>query len=302
MSQTEPLKNFLDPKTVSKITDFRLLVRLIVDGFFMGAHRGPKQAFSLEYSKHRDYYPGDPLKRVDWRLFGKTDRHFVKQYEEETNLEAWLVVDISKSMSYQGSRAALSKLRYAACLAGAIAHWLLGQKDLVGLILFDSRVRKIIPPSSTNRQLAILLKELCNLKEGEESQFEHATRHAASRIKRRGLIMLFSDLLTDPDQIEKTLRYFLHRGNELIVFHTLAHEELEFPFKRFGFFEDMETKQKILLQPEYLREEYCKQMKECLERIKKTCMRMKVHYEQIETTTPFDKALMRIVETRKRLY
>jgi uncharacterized protein (DUF58 family) len=301
MVSIDESRKFLDPGTVALIANYRLVARLIVEGFFMGLHAGPRHAFSMEYSKHREYYPGDSLRLVDWKIFGKTDRFYVKQFEEETNLQAWLLLDISKSMSYQGETAAISKIRYASCLAAAMAYLLLDQRDLVGLILFDDRLRKMIYPSSAGKQLDILLKELSRIQEGPGSSFEDAACLAASRIKKRGLIILFSDLLGTPDRIERTLKHYLHKGNELIVFHILSPEELKFPFTKFGFFKDLETSEKVLLQPEFLRNEYLRHMENYLKTVKNLCGRLRVSYQLVETTSPFDRALTLFLESRRKI-
>ncbi len=298
MIPIEESRKFLDPKTVSLLSNFRLMARLIVDGFFNGLHRGPRHGFSLEYSRHRDYGPGDPLKLIDWKLYGKTDKFFVKQYEEETNLEAWIVLDISRSMSYQGNKSEITKLKYASYLAAALAYLTLQQKDKTGLMFFDNRVRKLIPPSSADRQLNLILHELKNLKEGNDSNFDEAARFAASLIKKRGLIMLFSDLLEQPEALEKTLKHFLRRGSELIIFHILSDEELQFPFKKFGFFKDMETDERILLQPSLFKEQYLKQMSSYLKNLKQLCLKLRVTYCFLQTTTPFDEALRAFLVSR----
>ncbi len=293
---------FLDPKTAAAISNYRLMARLIIDGFFIGQHRGPRHAFSLEYSKHREYYPGDSLKLVDWKLFAKSDRYFVKQFEEETNLQAWMLMDISKSMTYQGSSTTVSKLDYACYLAGALSYLLLGQKDLTGMMLFDSRLRKVIPPSSASKQLDIILRELRNLKPGDSSSFEAAARHAASRIKKRGLIILFSDLMAPPEEVERTLKQFLQKGNELIVFHVLSHDELKFPFRRFSAFQDMETHERVLLQPDFYKAEYQKQVHGYLASLKQISRKLKISYQMLETTTPFDRAIQQFLEMRNRMH
>lgn len=301
MTQTEQSRKFLDPRTISMLSDYRLLSRLIVDGFFLGHHRGPRNAFSLEYNKHRDYYPGDPLKLVDWKLFGKTDRYFVRQYEEETNLQAWLVMDISKSMAYQGEKGAVSKMQYASYLAAALAYLLLDQRDLVGMIQFDDKPRKVILPSSRRNQLNLILRELQGMQAGAVSHFEDAARFAASRIKKRGMVILFSDLLARPEEIEKTLKLFVCQGNDLLLFHVLTHEELRFPFRKFGFFQDLETRERVLLHPEYLHDEYTGHIKEYLESVKQICSKLKVSYQMLETTAPYDRALAAFLKLRSRL-
>ena len=224
---------FLDPKTVALISNYELLAKLIVDSFFVGYHVGKRTAFSIEYSKHRPYFQGDPIKNVDWKYYSRTDRLFVKQSQEETNLQCWLLLDISKSMSYQGKEGGVSKMKYASYLAAAFSYLLLSQQDLVGLMLFDEKIRKVITPRSATRQLTHILTELQNLKVGGVSEFEKSAKLAASFIKKRSLIILFSDFLGEPKQIEKTLKQFLHKGSELAVFHILTKEELEFPFRKF---------------------------------------------------------------------
>ena len=301
MISLEESRKFLDPQTVSTILNFRLVARLIVDGFLNGLHRGPRHGFSLEYSRHRDYSAGDPLKLIDWKLYGKTDKFFVKQYQEETSLRAWLVMDISRSMSFRGEQSQVSKLQYASYLAAALTYLLLRQNDMAGLLFFDSRIRKIISPSSANRQLNLILHELENIQEGEESNFEEAARFAASCIKKQGLVLIFSDLLDKPEHVEKTLKYFLAHGNEVIVFHILTREELLFPFQKFGFFKDMETDARILLQPSLFREEYLRQMDSYLKALKQACMKLRVSYLLLETTTPFDKALQAFLTSRMKI-
>lgn len=303
VSTSEQGQKFLDPKTAALISNYRLLARLIVDGYFVGQHRGPRHAFSLEYSKHREYYPGDSLKLVDWKLYGKSDKFFVKQFEEETNLESWMLMDISKSMDYEGGApGAISKLRYASYLASALSYLLLSQKDLVGLMLFDSKIKKIIPPSAATRQLNFILREMKALKAGGVSKFEESARLVANRVKKRGLLVLFSDLLAQPQDVERTLKQFLHKGNELIVFHILSHEELQFPFRKFGYFEDLETKKRILLQPDTFKKEYRQKMADYLEAIKKTCLKLRISYQMLQTNTPFDAAIRTFLESRARMH
>jgi hypothetical protein len=301
MVATNPGKNFFNPQTFMAIKDLNILAKLVVDGFLQGTHKGPKQAFSHEYSKHREYYPGDPLKSVDWKLYGKTDKYFVKQYEEETNLVSWLVMDTSKSMLYQGSKTKISKLQYATYLAAAISYLLFLQKDAVGMIQFDDQVRKVIPTRSSRNHLNVLLRELSQIKEGATTNFESAAKQVAARIKKRGLVILFTDLLIRPEKIESTLKHFLHPGSELIIFHILSFEELEFPFKKFSHFEDMETLSRVLLNPEYIKDEYVNQMKVYLETVKSECQKLKVSYQLLKTTTPFDQALMAFLQARSKM-
>lgn len=293
-------KSVLNPQTVSLVKDFRLAAKLIVDGFLLGIHKGPKQAFSLEYSKHREYQPADPLKIVDWKLHGRTDRLYVKLFEEETNLQSWIFLDVSKSMTYQGRTSALTKLDYSCRLAAALSYLLINQRDLVGLLCFDEVLRKAIPPKSSSIQLTRILKELRSPAPGGISSFEHAARLLSSRVKRKSLIILFSDLLTSPAQMEKTLKLFLNQRSELVIFHVLSDEELKFPFDHFSFFEDLETKQKLLIEPKFLRDEYQKSMMAYLSRIREICGKGKVSYQLLTTSTPFDKGLSTFLQARER--
>lgn len=293
-------KSILNPQTVATIKDFRLAARLMIDGFLLGIHRGPKQAFSLEYSKHREYHPTDPLKVVDWKLHARTDRLYVKLFEEETNLQSWIFMDVSKSMTYQGTNSGLSKLDYSCRLAAALTYLLINQRDLVGLLCFDEVLKTAIPPRSSSVQLTRILKELSSPAVGGTSSFEHAARLLASRVRRKSLLILFSDLLTSPQQMEKTLKLFLNQRSELIIFHILADEELKFPFDHFSFFEDLETKQKILIEPKFLKDEYQKSMNTYLAQIREICGKGKVSYQFLTTSTPFDQGLAAFLAARER--
>jgi hypothetical protein len=298
---TNTVFDFLDPKAISVISDYKLLARYIVDGYFSGHHRGPRHAISLDFNKHRDYYPGDPLKMIDWKLYSRTDRFFVKQFEEETNLEMWILIDTSHSMDFTSKSSPLSKLKYATCVAAALAYLAYCQKDSFGLIFFDDRPRKIIPPRSSRQHLDIVLKELQNVRAGNRSDFEQSAKQVAARIKKRGLVLLFTDFLTDPDIVERTLRYFLKQRSELAVFHILTFEELHFPFQRFSFFQDMETKDRVLLQPKLFQKEYVNQIHAYLKTMKRVCGNLKVVYQVQKTSTSFEHALRSFLECRNRI-
>lgn len=301
MAAEDSWRKFLDPKNAALVRQYDLLARLIVDGYLAGHHRGPRNAFSLEYDKHRDYYPGDAPKSVDWKLYGKTDKLYVKQYEEETNLEAWIVIDISQSMLYSGKIGSITKQQYAFSLAAAFTYALLGQQDHVGLMLFDSRLRTVIAPSASRKQLIHLVQAFHDVPAGRPSDFAAAARLAAGRIHKRALVFLFTDLLTKPEIAEKTLKLFLRRGNDLMLFQILTEEEIRFPFKRFGFFEDMETKNRVLLQPELYHDEYVRKMKQYLESIRAVTQKLKIGYEMMSTITPYDQALKRFFERREKM-
>ncbi len=261
-------------------------VRRVIDGFFVGLHRGPRHAQSLEYAKHRDYYPGDPLKLVDWKLYGKTDRFFVRQYEEQTNLAAWLLIDASGSMGYAGERAARSKLDYAKDLAAQLARLLASQRDLVGLMALAPGLAQVIRPRSTPKQMANFFSRLSALEARGSTELAESCREVAARLRRRSLVFLFSDFLICPDELERALKCLLSKGNDVVVFHVLAEEEVSFPFNRLSLFEDLETGKRLLISPQAIREEYLSSMAKHLEALRELVARVGATYVRALTTEP----------------
>jgi len=295
----DDLRQFLDPEVVSKIGRMDVRARLVVEGFVAGLHKSPYKGFSVEFSEHRQYMPGDPLRHVDWKVYAKSDKFYVKEYEEETNLRAYIAIDSSGSMGYASS--GLSKFQYAKHVAAALTYLMLRQQDSVGLTLFDTSIRRHIGPRASARQLHTLLAELAAAEPGKETNIHASLRAMTERIRRRGLIIILSDLLDDPPAMLSALKYFRHRKHEVILFHVLDKEETEFGFDREALFEDMETKQEVVVEPWRIRGEYRAKVREWSESIKRECREHLIDYVMMSTRTPFDVALASYLEKRSRL-
>lgn len=277
-----------------------LRARLVVEGFMAGLHKSPYHGFSVEFAEHRQYMPGDDIKHVDWKVYGKTDRFYVKQFEEETNLKAFLLIDRSASMGYASN--GVSKYQYATYLAAALSYLMIRQRDAVGLVSFDREIHRLLPPRSVPTYLARILQELENTTAANTTNIARTLHNIAERIKRRGLIILFSDLFDEnPHELIQGLKHFRHRHHEVLVFHILDAMEQSFAFNNDAIFEDMETGDKISTQPAHVRSEYRKLMREFLDRIKKSCRENNIDYALLSTDSPFDLALTKFLQKRKRI-
>ncbi len=245
----ENYQKYLNPQTLAKLEGLELRARLIVEGYVSGVHRSPYHGFSIEFAEHREYVPGDDLRYVDWKVFGKTDKVYLKQYEEETNLVSYLLLDTSESMRYRSDGAALSKLQYAQCVAAALAYLILQQQDSVGLVTFDNEIRSLIRASSNPSHLKTLLHVM------EQSQAERKTgvgpifHDLAERLKKRGIVIVLSDLFDDVPSMLAGLKHFRHRRHEVILFHVLDPAELDFPFRQPMLFKGLEEWPEVLADP-----------------------------------------------------
>lgn len=301
MNHSDAVPSYLDPETLSRVARLDLVARLVVEGFITGLHRSPYHGFSVEFSEHRAYMPGDPLRDLDWKAYAKSDRLYVKQYEEETNLKAYILCDVSGSMDFCAG-APMSKYRYATCLSAALAYLMLRQRDAVGLMLFRDAVESYVPPRSVQSHLQTLLKEIDRIQPESDTHMAPAFHDLAERIGRRGLIVVLSDLLDDPQEVLRGLRHFRHRGHEVVVFHLLDPRELDLEFDRETRFFDLEqTDQIITTQPLQVRREYGKMMEEIVETYRRSCAEAHIDYALIETSTPFDQALSRYLAQRKKM-
>ena len=301
MNHSDAVPSYLDPETLSRVARLDLVARLVVEGFITGLHRSPYHGFSVEFSEHRAYMPGDPLRDLDWKAYAKSDRLYVKQYEEETNLKAYILCDVSGSMDFCAG-APMSKYRYATCLSAALAYLMLRQRDAVGLMLFRDAVESYVPPRSVQSHLQTLLKEIDRIQPESDTHMAPAFHDLAERIGRRGLIVVLSDLLDDPQEVLRGLRHFRHRGHEVVVFHLLDPRELDLEFDRETRFFDLEqTDQIITTQPLQVRREYGKMMEEIVETYRRGCTEAHIDYALIETSTPFDQALSRYLAQRKKM-
>ncbi|MFZ1685505.1 MAG: DUF58 domain-containing protein [Candidatus Zixiibacteriota bacterium] len=297
----EDYRDYLKPETVSKLKGMELRARMVVEGFIAGLHKSPYHGFSVEFAEHRQYMPGDSIRDIDWKLYGKSDKFFIKQYEEETNLKGYLLLDCSKSMAYH-SGAEISKLDYAGMLSGALSYMMLRQRDSVGLVTFDQKIRRYIPPRSKAGHLHVMLKEIADQTPSELTDISHTLHEMAERIKRRGLVIIMSDLLDDADKIISGLKHFRYNQHEVIVFHILDPRERDFAFGTDALFRDMETGEEITTSPYQIKKDFQRQVKAFAEEIAMACRQSNIDYHPIDTSMPFDKALYAFLGKRERLY
>ncbi len=292
-------RNFLQPETISKLENLSLVARLVVEGFIIGLHKSPYHGFSVEFAEHRPYMAGDEIKHIDWKLFGKTDRYYVKQFEEETNLKAYIILDASESMAF-GSNG-VNKLQYGSYLGAALTYLMLKQQDAVGLTLFDEGIRSFIPPSSRPSYLNVILSQMEDLETGGETDISGTLHEMAERIKRRGLIILISDLLDDPEDVLMGLKHFRHRKHEVIVFHIMDDQELNLDYDRQVELTDLESGQALTTDPRLIRNAYRNEIHKFIEKYRQECLSNHIDYIQLTTSQPFDLALTEYLHKRQRL-
>jgi len=294
----ENYQKYLNPQTLAKLQGLQLRARLIVEGYVSGVHRSPFHGFSIEFAEHREYVPGDDLRYVDWKVFGKTDKIYLKQYEEETNLVSYMLLDTSESMRYQGPDAAMSKLEYAQCIAGALSYLVLQQQDSVGLVTFDKEVRALVRASSNPSHL----KQLLHVMEESVPERKTATgpifHDLAERLKKRGVVLILSDLFDDVASMIAGLKHFRHRRHEVIVFHVLDPAELDFPFRQTTLFRGMEQLPDVLTDPRSLRKAYLEEFQKFVTAVKKGCRAHRIDYVQMRTDQPLDVALSSYLSSR----
>ena len=297
----ETAVQYLDPQVLSKLQGLDLIARLVVEGFMTGLHKSPYHGFSVEFAEHRQYMPGDALKHVDWKLYGKSDRFYVKIYEQETNLRSYLLLDASASMGY-ASEGRVSKYQYASYLAAALAYLMNSQQDAVGLLTFRDAIDRLIPPRSSRSHLKLLLTHLERTKPGSTTAMGSALEYLAERIKRRSLVILLSDLMDDPEKVVRGLKHFRHRGNEVVVFHILDPYEIRFPFRREAGFVDVETGRELVTQPWEIAGEYRRRFDAWSLAYQRACLENRIEYVRLATDVPYEVALLRYLEKRKKLH
>ena len=291
--------DLLDPREAARLAGLELLAEGIVEGFLTGLHRSPRRGFSVEFAEHRMYQPGDELRYVDWKLMGRKDRLFVKQYEEETNLRAMLVVDVSRSMAWSGDPArTLSKLEYVRRLTAALALLLLRQRDATGLIAFDEAVRAVVPARARTSHGNQLLAALGGLSPGLGTAAEPALRRVVGLLRRRGMVIFISDLLLERELALRALKFLRHRGHEVLVLHVMDPAELELGGPAEARFEDPETGQGVTLRPRDWAEAYRETVTGVVSAWRRACRTSGIHYHQLTTDTPFGLALRRVVARR----
>ncbi len=289
----------LTPDIIARLDNLSLKARMVVEGFMVGYHKSPYHGFSVEFSEHRAYGPGDEIRHIDWKLFGKTDRYYIKQFEEETNLRTYILLDQSKSMEYKS--VAMTKLEYAQTLSAALCYLMLKQQDAVGLTLFDEKIQDYIPPRSKSSHLKVLYNKMNKIKAGTDTNIAPVLHHTAEMIKKRGLIILISDLFDDPENIISGLKHFRYRGHEVIVFHTLDPQELMLDFKQHTRFRDMETGEEIITQPWHIQKDYQNNMKSYCDYFKSNFRTNHIDYVTLNTKDPLDLAFSEYLIKRRRI-
>jgi len=291
---------FLRPGTVSRLDNMELRARLIVEGFIAGLHRSPYHGFSVEFAEYRQYNAGESARNIDWKIYAKTDRYYLKVFEDETNLRGTLLLDRSASMDFGGG-GGITKLRYGALLCAALSYLMIKQRDAAGLALFDDRLGEIIPHRSARGHLFRLLRELENVTPGGRTGISRSLHDMAERIHRRGLVILVSDLIDEPDDVINGLKHFRHRGHELIVFHVLDPLELTLDYGGEVTFVDRETNEKLRSQPWFVRKEYRRSVAAWTGHLERRCVENAIDYNLMTTETPFDQALVTYLGKRGRM-
>ena len=291
-------KKYLNPAVLSSIDNMALRAKLVVEGYLVGKHKSPYHGFSVEFAEHRTYGQGDEIKHIDWKLYGKTDRHYVKRFEEETNLRSYILLDTSKSMSFKSKN--ISKLKYGESLTAALTHLMINQKDAVGLILFDNAIREYISPKTSKSHKNVIFNSLSKCKAGKNTNIQLILDSMAERIKKSGLVILISDLLDDPKNVMKGLNHFRHNKQEVIVFHLLDKQEFNFTFNERTKFSDMETGETITTDPWHIQSSYQDKIKLFINKFKRECGNQKIDYVPIFTDQNFDLALSEYIRKRHK--
>jgi uncharacterized protein (DUF58 family) len=283
-------KNYFDPKVLAGIANLGLRARWVVEGLMSGVHKSRAKGFSVEFEEHREYSPGDEIRRIDWKALGKFDRYFIKEYEDETNLRAHLVLDASASMNYASD--GITKFDYGCTLTASLAYLILKQQDAAGLVTFSDRIEAFIPPRAKRDYLLQILHALESRNPSGETNVGKILEDIAGQIRRRGLVILVSDLLDEPEPILKGLRQFRFKGNDVIVFHLLDRAELDLPFDGNILFEDLEAANlQIVADPRAIRTTYRQVVQEFIADMRKQCHADSIDYQLIPTSTPLDQAL-----------
>lgn len=292
----DPVQSYLDPKELSKIARLEIRARLIVEGFVSGLHKSPYHGASVEFAEHREYVPGDDIRHIDWKVYGRSERYYIKEYEEETNLRTELLLDVSESMTYASH--AMSKLEYGRTLAAALAFLILQQRDAVGAVAFDKEVRHSVPLASNPGHLRDLVGVLAASAGADATDLGGVLARVAERVSRKSLLVLISDLFDDPDRLYRGLRQLRHGRNEIIVFHLMDPAELTFPFQRMTLFEGMEGHEDLLANPNSLREAYLTEVQKFLQQVKKQCRNSGIDYVLVDTSRRFDGVLTEFLARR----
>jgi len=294
------IRSNLSPRLLAQIKQLDLKARMVVEGFLTGLHKSPYHGFSVEFAEYRPYLPGDEVKRIDWKVLARSDKYFVKEFEEETNLKAYILLDSSASMGYH-SKGTASKLEYGSSLAAALSFLLLSQNDAAGLALFNNRLQRYLPPRSRRSHWHAILQELNQAKPQGRTGYKKIFQELAGHLKRRGLLVLISDLWGDDEEIINSLKNLRHLKHEVLVFHLLDPDEAFFPFNSEAVFADMETGQELQLNPADVKQKYLNALKQTTDRLGRECRRHLIDYQTVVTDQPFDQALLKYLHKRQKL-
>ena len=288
----------LAPADLAKVANLQILARLVVEGFTTGLHRSPHKGFSVEFKQHRQYVPGDEIRHLDWKVFGKTDRFYIREYEEETNLRATILLDVSGSMAY--GEESLTKHHYATRVAASLSYLMLQQADSVGLVTFDTQVRSFIPPRGRPSHLKAILGAMQGATLGGETDLGRVLHDLAPKLSRRGLVILISDCFGDIPSLMKGLAHFRHARHEVILFQIWHRDELEFPFRQFTRFDSLENTQFHAVDPVHLRQAYLTHLERYRAEIKRGCARQRIDLVPLVTDEPYAEALAKYLAARRK--
>ncbi len=292
-------QRYLDPEVVNKVSPLDLKARLVVEGFISGLHKSPHRGFSVEFAEYREYVPGDDVRHIDWKVFAKTDRHYIKQYEEETNLVSHVLLDLSESMQYGSG--SVTKQDYASTIAAALIYLVIQQQDAVGLGLFDEKVRKFMPAGSHHGHMRQLLREIAEAEPQAKTDISGVIHDLSERIRKRGLVIVISDFLDDPEKILQAIQVLRHRRHDVIVMHVLDEYEVDFPFDSMTRFVGLEAAGERIANPRALRKAYLAELESYLEAIKTGCHSAGVDYVRMTTNQRLDVALSAYLATRSSI-
>ncbi len=298
MTTTARTRQLLDPAVIARLGSLELKARTIVEGFLSGLHRSPFKGFSVEFAEYRQYMPGDDLSTIDWKVYARSDRHYVKKFEEETNLNCHIMLDVSASMGYGAH--GITKFEYAQCLAASLAYLMNRQRDGAGVTAFDDQIVGMLAASARPGQLRAILVTLERLRLGKQTNVSKPLHQLADSLTKRGLVVLISDLFDDPERVIRGLKHFQFRGTDVIVFHLLDPDETTFPFEKATRFEDLETGREVMAVPGVVRDHYLKSLQTMVARYRRELGAVGIDYHQVTTDQPLELALLAYLHTRGR--
>ena len=289
---------FLDPDILSRLPNMEIAAKKLVKGAFVGYHKSPDFGYSVEFVDHRDYVAGDDLRSVDWRVWARKDKYYVKRFEMESQLKATIILDTSKSMDFGEGK--LTKLEYGSYLSATLAYLLIHQNDMAGFVNFDSQVRTYIPPRGSRQHLRLIMHALGTIKPGPATNVPAVCHHLANTIKSRGMIILISDLLDDTEKVMHALRHFQHQKHDVIVFHTMDDSELDLPYQELANFRELETGTRVAVDPASFRSVYKGRVNSFCNELREACLKSNVDYNLIRTSQPIETVLSTYFTFRAR--